>query len=61
MYSIGEENVGRLLCAAQALGETGTVMHWTDERLDIKAYAASDDPDIGPLYEWWTGDSGPIE
>jgi len=60
-YNIAGEAVGRVLCSPQALGETGSVMHWTDERLDIKAYAASDDPDIAQLYAWWTGDSGPIE
>ena len=60
-YEIDGVTVGRVLCSQQALGETGTVMHWTDERLDIKAYAASEDPDLAALYEWWTGDSGPVE
>ena len=60
-YTLEGAQVGRLLCAEQALGETGTVIHWTDERLNIKAYAASSETDIRSLYEWWRGDSGPVE
>jgi len=33
---------------------------WTDENLDILAFAASDTVDLATLYRWWNkGDSGP--
>jgi hypothetical protein len=57
-YTIEDADVGRALCDHD---ESSAFMMWADERLNILASASREDADMEALYEWWTGDSGPIE
>ena len=58
-YEIEGEVVGQVSCTLDA---DGTTIAWTDERLNILCLALMvENPDSAALYEWWTGDSGPIE
>ena len=56
-YSIGDQQVGRVVCTP--IGEQAW-MRWTDERLSVLSSALRNDGDHEALYEWWTGNSGPV-
>jgi serine/threonine protein kinase len=60
LYDIGDrKNVGRLLCVSQD-SEGDAMMYWTDNRLNILAWAYREGDEIAALHEWWKNDAGPI-
>ncbi|CAN5526013.1 hypothetical protein BH20CHL6_BH20CHL6_10930 [soil metagenome] len=57
-YAIEGESVGRIMCAQAPNGSA--VIHWTDERLDIRGVAYRRDGDQAALFDFWSAGAGPL-
>ncbi len=57
-YSIDGEPAGRILCTDTFTG--ASIIWWTDELLNIKSVAISNEADREAVYQFWASDSGPV-
>jgi hypothetical protein len=62
-YTVNGEPAGRILCTTYVsarTGETFRVIEWTNDELDVLAYASSPTMTWGQMVEFWRGSAGPV-
>ena len=62
-YTVSGEPSGRILCTTYVSGKTGEtfrVIEWTNDELEVLAYAKSPTMTWGQMVEFWRGSAGPV-
>lgn len=54
----GDLSPGRIACASS--DARGTVLFWTDVRINVLSYATQGDGDTAALIDWWENNAGPL-
>jgi hypothetical protein len=62
-YTVNGQPSGRILCTTYVsarTGETFRVIEWTNDELEVLAYASSPTMTWGQMVEFWRGSAGPV-